>query len=138
MLAEMSSKGSLATGSYTEATVQMAREHRDFVIGFIAQRRMEGVGLNPGSNNVSPEDEDFLVLTPGLQLDVTGDHLGQQYRTPKEVVLEAGCDVIIVGRGIYGKGEHVDAQSTASLAEKYREAGWSAYEERLKKYSSEL
>ncbi len=133
----MSSKGTLATGAYTEATVQMAREHRDFVIGFIAQRRMEDVGLDPNAS-ASGEDEDFLVLTPGLQLDVSGDTSGQQYRTPKDVVLEAGCDVIIVGRGIYGKSEHVDAQTTASLAEKYREAGWKAYEERLRKYNSEL
>jgi len=137
LLAEMSSKGTLATGAYTDATVQMAREHRDFVIGFIAQRRMEGIELDPNAS-ASGENEDFLVLTPGLQLDVSGDTFGQQYRTPKEVVLEAGCDVIIVGRGIYGNGEHVDAQTTVSLAEKYREAGWKAYEERLRKYNSKL
>ena len=75
------------------------------------------------------EDEDFLILTPGVGLDSKGDTMGQQYRTPREVVFESGCDVIIVGRGIYGKGgdEEVRAQ-----AERYRKEGWAAYEERVR------
>ncbi|EEB86596.1 hypothetical protein MPER_16392, partial [Moniliophthora perniciosa FA553] len=90
LLAEMSTK---------ESAVRMAREHRDFVIGFIAQRRMEEVAADQGTTN----DDDFLILSPGVALDTRGDGMGQQYRTPREVVLESGCDVIIVGRGIYGK-----------------------------------
>ncbi|KAL1747705.1 Orotidine 5'-phosphate decarboxylase [Schizophyllum fasciatum] len=127
LLAEMSTKGSLATGAYTEAAVQMAREHRDFVIGFIAQRRMDGVGAPPGAEVA---DEDFLVLTPGVGLDVKGDGMGQQYRTPKQVVLEDGCDVIIVGRGVYGK----DPSKVGEIrrqAERYQAAGWAAYLERI-------
>ncbi|KAH8830451.1 Orotidine 5'-phosphate decarboxylase domain-containing protein [Flagelloscypha sp. PMI_526] len=98
LLAEMSTEGTLATGEYTEAAVQMARENRDFVIGFIAQRRMESVGIN---TSIDP-DEDFLILTPGVGLEAVGDSMGQQYRTPEQVILESGCDVIIVGRGVYG------------------------------------
>ena len=121
----MSTKGSLATGAYTEQAVKMARSHRDFVIGFIAQRRMNAVGRNDGD-----DDDDFLVLTPGVGLDIRGDGMGQQYRTPEEV-LNAGCDVIIVGRGIYGNGPTLDIQSVQAQAERYRAAGWSAYEKLL-------
>ncbi|KAI0921813.1 dihydroorotate dehydrogenase [Taiwanofungus camphoratus] len=133
LLAEMSTKGSLATSTYTEEAVQIARAHRDFVIGFIAQRRMDGVGAQAA---MGAADEDFLVLTPGVGLDARGDSMGQQYRTPREVVLESGCDVIIVGRGVYGKGNGVDVQEVQAQAERYRKEGWAAYEERIAESSS--
>lgn len=129
LLAEMSTKGSLATGSYTVDAVRMARAHSDFVIGFIAQRRMEHVGILEGES--MDEEEDFLVLTPGVGLDVKGDTMGQQYRSPEEVVKDSGCDVIIVGRGIYGKDlNQVDV--IAARAERYMAEGWAAYLERLR------
>lgn len=127
LLAEMSTRGSLATGSYTEEAVRMARTHSDFVIGFVAQRRMEGLG----QEGDTPVNEDFLIITPGVGLESRGDSMGQQYRTPDEVIREAGCDVIIVGRGIYGKSNDVDVQAAQAQAEKYRRAGWEAYEKRL-------
>ncbi|KAJ6598941.1 orotidine monophosphate decarboxylase [Mycena vulgaris] len=127
LLAEMSTKGSLASGSYTEAAVQMARAHRDFVVGFIAQRRMDGVGAEANETM----EEDFLILTPGVGLDVKGDGMGQQYRTPQEVVLQSGCDVIIVGRGIYGN-DPTQVSSIATQAKRYREDGWAAYLARIK------
>ncbi|KAI0736174.1 Orotidine 5'-phosphate decarboxylase domain-containing protein [Fomitopsis betulina] len=124
LLAEMSTKGNLATGAYTAQAVEMARAHRDFVIGFIAMRRMDGV-----ASGGAVDDEDFLILTPGVGLDSKGDAMGQQYRTPREVVYESGCDVIIVGRGIYGKGRDEEIKEQA---ERYRREGWEAYEERLR------
>jgi len=128
MLAEMSSKGALTTGAYTEAAVQMARANRDFVIGFIAQSRMEGVAA---TKELPAEDkEDFLVLTPGVGLESKGDAMGQQYRTPREVVVDSGCDVIIVGRGIYGNDPSL-VDVIASKAERYRTEGWKAYLERI-------
>lgn len=119
LLAEMSTSGSLATGAYTDSAVAMARAHRDFVIGFIAQKRM------------TDDDDDFLVLTPGVGLDSKGDTMGQQYRTPREVILESGCDVIIVGRGIYGKGDKVDKELVQSQAKRYQKEGWVAYLEKI-------
>lgn len=115
MLAELSSKGSLAVGEYTQKTVEIARRNKDFVFGFIAQNRMPEV----------EEDEDWLILTPGVGLDDKGDALGQQYRTV-DTVVKGGSDVIIVGRGLFGKGRDPEAEG-----KRYREAGWSAYEARV-------
>ena len=117
----MSSQGTLATGEYTLRAIAMAREHRDFVIGFIAMQRMTELA----------EGEDFLILTPGVGLDLRGDGKGQQYKTPREVILQRQCDVIIVGRGIYGKGEGSPSDVIAKEAERYQKEGWAAYEERI-------
>ncbi|GAV98940.1 orotidine 5 -phosphate decarboxylase [Lentinula edodes] len=126
LLSEMSTKGALAVGSYTQEAVRMARAHRDFVIGFIAQRTMEGIGMQ--ENTV--DKDDFLTLTPGVGLDAKGDAMGQQYRTPRQVILESGCDVIIVGRGIYGKDPGLVDEIRAQ-AKRYMEAGWEAYQDRV-------
>ncbi|KAJ3896098.1 orotidine-5'-monophosphate decarboxylase [Lentinula edodes] len=126
LLSEMSTKGALAVGSYTQEAVRMARAHRDFVIGFIAQRTMEGIGMQ--ENTV--DKDDFLILTPGVGLDAKGDAMGQQYRTPRQVILESGCDVIIVGRGIYGKNPGLVDEIRAQ-AKRYMEAGWEAYQDRV-------
>jgi uridine monophosphate synthetase len=112
MIAQMSSAGNLATGPYTEATVKMAEDNSDFVIGFICTSR---VSENPA----------FIHMTPGVKLQSGGDNLGQQYLTPKEVITNRGSDVIIVGRGIYAADDPVNA------AKSYQEAGFNAYKARL-------
>lgn len=47
-----SSAGTLFTPEYTSKTVQMAQEHSDFVVGFIAQRKLTDlphmVHMTPG------------------------------------------------------------------------------------------
>lgn len=115
MLAELSSKGSLAYGEYTDKTVDVAKSDKEFVIGFIAQRDMGG------------EDEgfDWIVMTPGVGLDDKGDALGQQYRTVSEVV-STGTDIIIVGRGLFGKG-----RDPSEEGKRYQQAGWDAYVKRV-------
>jgi orotidine-5'-phosphate decarboxylase len=64
--------------------------------------------------------------------------MGQQYRTPEKVILENGCDVIIVGRGVYGKGtgDALDLGWVELQAEKYRAEGWNAYLKRIGTLSS--
>jgi orotidine-5'-phosphate decarboxylase len=126
LLAEMSSAGNLAKDTYTAQAVEMARKAgNEFVVGFIAMGRVDAAhaaGRQEGAV------EDLLVLTPGVGLESKGDAMGQQYRTPREVVFDSGCDVIIVGRGIYGKAGEEEVRREA---ERYREEGWRAYEERL-------
>ncbi|KAF9734220.1 hypothetical protein PMIN06_004466 [Paraphaeosphaeria minitans] len=121
LLAEMSSEGHLMTPEYQQKTLEIARANRDFVMGFIAQRSL----------NSDPEDN-FLTMTPGCQLpppgqegQKLGDSLGQQYNTPRKLIFEQKCDVIIVGRGI------VRASDRAFEAARYRAEGWRAYEERV-------
>eukprot|EP01027_Heterolobosea_sp_BB2_P023933 GEZU01036003.1.p1 GENE.GEZU01036003.1~~GEZU01036003.1.p1 ORF type:complete len:497 (-),score=161.54 GEZU01036003.1:38-1306(-) len=116
LLAEMSSAGTMAKGDYTTAAIQMARENRDFVIGFISMRN-----LFSSNNSATESDDAFIHMTPGVQLGQKGDALGQQYNTPEDVIGRLGSDVIIVGRGIY------TAKDIPAEAERYREAGWKAY-----------
>ena len=109
MLAEMSSRGNLCTPEYQSSAVSIAKEHADFILGFIAMK---------------PVSEGFLTLTPGVQMKSKGDGLGQVYREPRDVV-KGGSDVIIVGRGITGAK---DIQATAAL---YQKEGWEGYLDRL-------
>jgi orotidine 5'-phosphate decarboxylase subfamily 1 len=112
LLAEMSPKGNLATGAYTEASLKMVQENKDFVIGFITMRQLI-------------DDPCFINMTPGVQLVAGGDSLGQQYNTPENVIGKQKSDIIIVGRGIY------EANNPVAEAKKYREAGWQAYLARM-------
>jgi uridine monophosphate synthetase len=107
LLAEMSSAGTLAEGSYTMQAVKMAQDHPDFVIGFISLKKLS-------------DDPRWVYMTPGVQLASGKDTLGQQYRTPESVIQE-GSDIIIVGRGIYG------SKDPRSQAKMYRQASWQAY-----------
>lgn len=111
LIGEMSASGNLATGSYTEATLAMAKRHEDFVIGFI-------------SLSCLVSDPKLIHMTPGVKLVGGSDALGQQYLTPTEVITKRGSDVIIVGRGIYQAADPVEA------AIAYKEAGFKAYLER--------
>jgi uridine monophosphate synthetase len=108
LLAEMSSTGSLSKGSYTEASVSMAKNYPDFVIGLIAQHPLTE---NPG----------LIQLTPGVQFHSDGDDLGQHYISPERAITQNGADIIIVGRGIY------QASHPAASARQYRKSAWEAY-----------
>lgn len=112
LLAQMSSKGNLASGleGYTQKTIEMAQRHADHVFGFISMEKIAG--------------DDFVYLTPGVNLADSGDGLGQQYCTPEAIVADRASDVIIVGRGV------CQAEDKAAAAKKYRHAGWKAYEKR--------
>jgi orotidine-5'-phosphate decarboxylase len=139
LLAEMSSAGTLAKGEYSRACVREAdRDESGYVMGFIAMDRVDERFSEAGEKK-----KDYLILTPGVALDVKGDAMGQQYRTPEEVIGKSGCDVIIVGRGIYGAlleadvvggNEAARRKAVASVkeqGERYKAAGWAAYLKRI-------
>lgn len=121
LLAQMSSEGTLATGKYTVKSVAMAKEHPEFVMGYI------------GAGSVPPELKKLasiaemyqIIMTPGIKIGANYDGLGQQYAAPEEAV-RAGSDNIIVGSGIYG------AANPVAAAKRYRKIGWETYVERLK------
>ena len=116
LLAEMSSEGNLATGVYTEKSIEMADKYHGIVAGFICQRRYE-IG-----NHTDPDE--FIYVTPGVNLEREGDALGQQYNDPETVIIERRSDIIIVGRGILKHPNPLEA------ARNYREIAWNAYEKR--------
>lgn len=124
ILAQMSSEGNFMKGEYTQACVEAAREHQDFVMGFVSQESL----------NSQPDDA-FIHMTPGCQLPpsdedqnaaVAGDGKGQQYNTPQKLIGIAGTDIVIVGRGIIKAGD------PESEADRYRSAAWKAYSERVR------
>jgi len=111
------------TREYTDACVESAREHKDFVMGFVAQESL----------NSKPDDQ-FITMTPGCQLppenededaELRGDGKGQRYSTPEKIVGLLGNDIVIVGRGI------IKADNPIKEAERYRKKAWEAYEERI-------
>ena len=119
LLAQMSSKNNLLTPEYTQETIQLARQHPDFVIGFIAQKKLLEA---PG----------FLYFTPGVHLDNKTDKLNQQYITPWDAIVKNQTDVIIVGRGILA------AKDPREAAKKYKKEGWDAYLHLLQYQESSL
>lgn len=125
ILAEMTSKGSLATGNYTKRCVELARTHSATMIGFVAVKSLSNV-----DTDVRPsEQEDFIVFTTGVNRASKGDKLGQQYQTPADAVA-GGADFIIAGRGIYAVEDPVGS------AKLYQKEGWEAYLRRVDKPST--
>lgn len=111
LLAQMSSEGALFTPSYTQAALDMAEKHPDFVIGFICLKK------------ISPKPQ-FLHLTPGVKLEKGKDQLGQNWVSVEEVVLQNHSDMIIVGRDIYG------VPNPKEQAREYQEQARFYYEKR--------
>ena len=115
MLAQMSSKGTLAKGSYTTDTIAMANNHRKFVAGFITREVLPNTY------------EGFLNFTPGIKIGAENDGKDQQYISP-EFAVAGGSDILIVGRGIY---ENKTADEQIESAMLYQDICWKAYLDRL-------
>lgn len=116
LLIEMSSDDNLITEMYTEKSIQMANMYRQFVTGFICQKRHDF--------GEDKKADGFVYMTPGVSMSQKGDSLGQKYNDPETVILDRWCDVIIVGRGILGTDDPLKS------AQDYRQIGWNAYKRR--------
>lgn len=123
MLAEMTTKGTLATGAYTKASIDSARMHQGFVVGFVANQALTDIDAMS-----TTEAEDFVVFTTGVNRATKGDPLGQQYQTPEKAIAR-GADFIISGRGVYATEDPV---ATVKL---YQKEGWEAYQARVGRHS---
>jgi uridine monophosphate synthetase len=115
LIAQMSSKENMATDAYTRQAVAWAREHQDFVIGFI------------GHGDILPDDSPFVTMMPGVKIHGGTDELKQAYQTPHDVIAKKKTDIFIVGRGIY------TAHDPVKTTKLYRDAGWEAYLETTSK-----
>ena len=121
ILAQMSGTGNFMHEEYTQACVETARKHKDFVMGFVSQESL----------NSAPADS-FIHMTPDCQLPPEGEENGtvkddglyQNYNTPAKLVGLCGTDIIMVGRDIIKAG---DPQAEAA---RYRDRAWTAYQRR--------
>lgn len=113
LLAEASSRGCLFDEKYTQETVNLALKCKSQIAGIVCQ------------SPLFIEHPGFLQLTPGVQLDASGDELGQQYNSPETVVISKGGDVAVVGRGI------TKSSNKRKEAKKYRDLLWAAYLKRI-------
>lgn len=108
LVASMSSKGNQLNASSSQTAYKWSKQFDDFIIGFICQSRVSA-------------DQSFIHMTPGVQIDSSGDGLGQQYVTPEEAILRRGADLIIVGRGI------TNAEDPQTMAQIYQKEAFKAY-----------
>ena len=112
LLAQMSTQHHLFSAEYTQNVVNHALNHKDFVMGFIAQEKLT-------------DDKDLITMTPGVSIVHNTDQLGQHYHSPQAVIVEKKADIIIVGRGIY------TAENPVAAARKYQQQGWNYLCERM-------
>ncbi|KAL7072405.1 hypothetical protein ACQ4LE_008788 [Meloidogyne hapla] len=106
LLAELSTEGAKMDANLS---VELAEKLGDNLIsGFICQKRC--------SKNMG-----FMYWTPGVSLKKSTDEKGQKWRGPEQAILNDGCDIIIVGRGI------TEAENVEEEIKKYSEISWNAY-----------
>ncbi|HEY8108446.1 MAG TPA: orotidine-5'-phosphate decarboxylase [Patescibacteria group bacterium] len=117
LLAQMSPKGNMLDAAYTKKVVAMAKEYPDFVMGFV------GTGPKALPALAREADPGQVIFAPGAKIGEK-DKLGPRYSPPEDLV-EAGADVLIVGRGIW------EDPKPLRMAKDYRERCWGAYQQRI-------
>jgi uridine monophosphate synthetase len=92
LIQEMSSKDNLFNDEYIQNTTDISKNNEDIILGMIGQHK---------------KNQNLLLFTPGVNIDIKGDNQGQQYKTPK-MCLEKGTDIFIIGRSIYNNSKPVE------------------------------
>ncbi|XP_063980897.1 uridine 5'-monophosphate synthase [Diachasmimorpha longicaudata] len=110
LITEMSSQGALTRENYIKESLALSKDS-DLITGHVCQ---SNIFSDPG----------LIQLTPGVKLAKASDALGQQYNTP-EVVVSAGADLAVVGRGI------TESPDKISSILKYKTQLWAAYKNRI-------
>jgi orotidine 5'-phosphate decarboxylase subfamily 1 len=87
IVSQMSTSNNLITNDYTNKCYEIAKKYKNKVLGFISQKKFI-------------DTNDFLFLTPGVKI-VNSKEKDQNYRTPKQALINDKNDIIIVGSGIY-------------------------------------
>ena len=106
MIAQMSNNGNLIDNLYTQKTLEIAKNNRETIIGFICQEKIS--------------DNSFLYCVPGININAKNDNSDQKYIHPIRAI-ENGADILIVGRGIINK---FNVQKECKL---YQDVSWKAY-----------
>ncbi|TET06881.1 orotidine-5'-phosphate decarboxylase [Candidatus Dependentiae bacterium] len=110
VLAQMSSKETLACEGYTQQVVALSRTFPS-IIGFICRKKVV-------------EESKYIHFIPGIKINCYDDSMGQQYKMPDQAIID-GADIIIVGRGIVG------AKDIKATAKQYRTMAWNAYQNKI-------
>jgi len=111
IVSEMSSSDNLITPEYTRQTLEIARKYPSQVLGFICQKQFAE----------TYEDTKFLYMTPGVKIGRSGNSMkvvDQRYRNPGEAIERDGCDIMIVGSGIYSHDDPI------KITLVYQRLGW--------------
>ncbi|XP_054282429.1 uridine 5'-monophosphate synthase-like [Macrosteles quadrilineatus] len=114
LVAQLSCAGNLITPQYTKSVMRQAGAYPKLVAGLVAQSA--DVVVSPG----------LVQLTPGVSLAEAADGFGQQYNSPRAVVMSKGADLAVVGRGV------VRGDNPTAAARQYQTQLWDALQERLK------
>jgi uridine monophosphate synthetase len=105
LISQMSSKDNLLTNNYKRKCIEYAKKYNN-IIGFIDME------------NITPNNLEFIHMTPGVSLKDKNDNFGQQYNTPEKIIKDNNSDILIVGRGIY------KSKNPKEMVKKYQEEGW--------------
>ncbi|VDM10974.1 unnamed protein product [Wuchereria bancrofti] len=108
LVIEMSSGSFTKSKQYLNDALELAKNNRDIVSGFICQKRCANI---PG----------FLYWTAGVHMDAMSDGIGQNWRTIENAIGIDGNDIVIVGRAITG------AADINTQVRRYRDAAWESF-----------